>query len=94
MSGNPGAGTPKAGRRTSGSLSVLRDLAPKGKTSLKEFIEEKQPKTHQDYNVLSVYYVSQKLGIGPVALNHVFTCCKDMRWREPANLANSSADAS
>jgi hypothetical protein len=78
-------------RRTSGSPSVLRDLdlAPKGKTSLKGFAAEKQPKTQHDYNVLSVYYLAEELGIGRVTLNHVFTCYKDMRWREPASLANS-----
>lgn len=82
-------GVPKA-RRASGSPSAIRDLdlAPKGKTSLKEFVAEKQPKTQDDYNTVSVYYLAEVLGIPAVTLNHVFTAYKDMRWREPADLAN------
>jgi hypothetical protein len=85
-------GTRKA-RRTSGSPSVIRDLdlAPQGKTSLKDFVAAKQPKTNHDYNVLSVYYFAEELGVPAVTLNHVFTAYKDMRWREPASLANSLA---
>lgn len=86
-------GDGKKQRRPSGSPTALRDLdlAPKGKTSLKDFVAEKQPKTNHDQNVLSVYYISEILGIAAVTLNHVFTCYKDMRWREPSNLANSLA---
>jgi hypothetical protein len=78
-------------RRKSGSPSVLRDLdlAPNGKTSLKDFVAEKGPKTNHDYNVVSVYYLAQTLELGAVTVNHVFTCYKDMKWREPASLTNS-----
>lgn len=84
---------PRRARRAGGSPSQVRDLdlAPKGKTSLRDFAGEKQPKTNHDYNVLSVYYLSEELGIAEVTLNHVFTCYRDMRWKEPANLANSLA---
>lgn len=80
-------------RRRSGGPSVVRDLdlAPKGKKSLKDFVGEKQPKTNHDRNVVSVYYLAEVLGDGPVTIDHVFTCYKDMRWREPGNLANSLA---
>jgi hypothetical protein len=83
----------KRQRRSGGSPTAVRDLdlVPKGKTSLKDFVAEKQPKTQHDQNVLSVYYLAEVLGVEPVTLNHVFTCYKDMRWREPANLANSLA---
>jgi hypothetical protein len=78
-------------RRTSGSPSVIRDLdlTPKGKTSLKDFVAAKQPKTQHDYNSLSVYYFAEELGIAAVTLNHIFTAYKDMKWREPASLSNS-----
>ncbi len=87
--GDDGKGT----RRRTGSPSAVRDLdlAPKGKTSLKGFVEEKQPKTNHDKNVVSVYYLAEVLGLGRVTVDHVFTCYKDMRWREPRNLANSLA---
>lgn len=82
--------TPKA-RRTTGSPSAIRelDLAPKGKTSLKDFVAAKRPKTQDDYNTVSVYYLAEEIGIPTVTLNHVFTAYKDMGWREPANLQNS-----
>jgi len=77
-------------RRTGGPSAVRDlDLAPKGKTSFKDFVAEKRPKTNHDQNVLSVYYLAEVLGLGSVTLDYVFTCYKDMRWREPANLANS-----
>ncbi len=78
-------------RRASGSPSVIRDLdlTPKGKTSLKDFVAAKQPKTQHDYNSVSVYYFAEELGIAAVTLNHVFTAYKDMKWREPASLSNS-----
>lgn len=86
-----GDGAAKRQRRVGGSPSVIRelDLAPKGKMSLKDFVAAKQPKTQHDYNVLSVYYLVEELGVPTVTLNHVFTVYKDMRWREPSDLGNS-----
>jgi len=83
----------KAARRRTGSPTAVRDLdlVPKGKSSLKEFVDGKQPKTNHDKNVVSVYYLAEVLGLGSVTVDHVFTCYKDMRWREPRNLANSLA---
>jgi hypothetical protein len=79
-------------RRTSGPSAVRDlDLAPKGEKSLKDFVAEKQPKTNHDKNAVSVYYLAQVLRLEGVTLDHVFTCYKDMRWREPGNLANSLA---
>jgi hypothetical protein len=80
-------------RRRAASPSAVRDLdlAPKGETSLKDFVAEKQPKTNHDKNVVSVYYLAEVLRLNGVTVDHVFTCYKDMRWREPGNLANSLA---
>jgi hypothetical protein len=84
---------PKSTRRRTGGPSAVRDLnlAPKGKVSLKDFVAEKQPKTNHDRNVVAVYYLAEVLGLGSVTVDHVFTCYKDMRWREPGNLGNSLA---
>jgi hypothetical protein len=84
---------PRRARRTAGAPTQLRDLdlAPNGKKSLREFAEEKKPATNHDYNVVSVYYLTEELGISEVTLNHVFTCYRDRRWKEPANLPNSLA---
>ena len=81
----------KTPRRRATAPRALRDLdlAPKGKDSFKEFAKKKKPKTNNDKNVASVYYLSEVLGLDAVTVNHVFTCYKDMSWREPSNLANS-----
>ena len=95
--GRPRAKAPsvdeKKTRRRTGGPSAVRDLdlAPKGQTSLKDLVTEKQPKTNHDRNVVSVYYLAEVLGLNGVTLDQVFTCYKDMRWREPGNLANSLA---
>jgi hypothetical protein len=83
----------KRTRRRALSPSAVRDLdlAPNGATSLKDFVAEKQPKTNHDKNVVSVYYLAEVLRLNGVTVDHVFTCYKDMRWREPGNLANSLA---
>jgi len=83
----------KRTRRRATSPSAVRDLdlAPKGETSLKDFVAEKQPKTNHDKNVVSVYYLAEVLRLNGVTVDHVFTCYKDMRWREPGNLGNSLA---
>jgi hypothetical protein len=84
----------KKQRRSATSVTVLRDLdlAPKGKKSLKAFVEEKQPKTQHDKNAISVYYLTEIAKVGPVTTSHVFTCYRDMPdWRVPANVANSLA---
>lgn len=83
----------KGSRRRTGTPSAIRelDLTPDGKPSLKEFVQEKQPKTNHDKNVVSVYYLAEILELDGVTVNHVFTCYKDMNWREPANLANNLA---
>ena len=64
---------------------------PSGKKSLKAFVQEKQPKTLHDKNVVAVYYLRETLGAPKVSVDHVFTCYKDMNWREPGNLGNSLA---
>jgi hypothetical protein len=83
----------KRTRRRATSPSAVRDLdlAPRGETSLKDFVAEKHPKTNHDKNVVSVYYLAEVLRLSGVTVDHVFTCYKDMRWREPGNLANSLA---
>ena len=83
--------TAKKTRRRAGGPTAVKDLdlTPKGKDSLKAFVEKKAPKTNHDKNVVSVYYLRKIAGLDTVSVNHVFTCFKDMPWREPANLANS-----
>jgi hypothetical protein len=80
-----------AGGRRSGGPKQLRDLdlTPSGKVSFIDFVNEKQPKTNHDKNVLSVYYCDRILEVGAVTDDHVYTCYRDMGWRLPSpNLNN------
>ena len=86
------AGSRQARGRSSGPALVKDlDLAPKGKKSFKAFVQEKRPQTQHDQNVLSVYYLSEIADQAAVTVDHVFTCYKDMHWREPSSIANSLA---
>ena len=67
------------------------DLRPKDKTSLTEFVESKEPKNNDDRNVVSVFYLRRMTDTETVSMDHVFTCYREMGWREPADLANSLA---
>ena len=85
--------TRKARRKRTRGPTVRKDLdlRPKGKTSLAEFVESKEPKNNDDRNVVSVFYLRRMAGIDMVSIDHVFTCYREMGWREPADLANSLA---
>ena len=84
--------TTKRSRRRSQPTTIKDlDLQPEGKETLSDFVGKKKPRTNYDRNVVSVYYLTEVLGITAVSINHVFTCYKDMGWREPNDLANSLA---
>ena len=77
--------------RRAGGPKQLRDLdlTPPGKVSFVDFVNEKQPKTNHDRNVVSVYYCDRILEVGAVTDDHVYTCYRDMGWRLPSpNLNN------
>lgn len=86
-----GKATARARRPAARKPSWMRnyDLTPKGKKSLKAFVEEKQPKTNHDRNVISAYYLKEVLDEAAVTVDHIFTCYKDQGWREPGDVANS-----
>lgn len=81
----------KTPRRRSGSPSRVKglDLAPKGKKSFEAFVAEKQPRTQDDKNAVSVYYLSEIAQITPVTMEHVYTCYRDRAWAVPTDVANS-----
>lgn len=87
----PSKETRKAKRKRTKAPTVRKDLdlRPKDKMSLPEFAEGKAPKNNYDKNVVSVYYLRQIAGTEAVGVDHVFTCYREMGWREPADLANS-----
>lgn len=73
----------KAPRRGPKQLRDL-DLTPRGKVSFSDFVNEKEPKTNHDRNVVSVYYCDRILEVAAVTVDHVFTCYRDMGWRLPS----------
>ena len=89
----PSKETRKPKRKQTRGPTVQKDLdlRPKGKTSLTEFAESKEPKNNDDKNVVSVFYLRRIADTETVSIDHVFTCYREMGWREPANLANSLA---
>ena len=81
------AGTP---RRSSGPKQLRDlDLTPRGKVSFVDFVDEKQPRTNHDRNVVSVYYCDRILEVGAVTDDHVYTCYRDMGWRLPSPNLNT-----
>jgi hypothetical protein len=77
--------------KTKTSLSIVKDLnlKPKGRKSFDDFVSEKKPKSNQQKCTLSVYYLRHELELPKVSSPHVFTCFKHMKWRVPADLANT-----
>jgi hypothetical protein len=70
--------------------TIVKDLnlTPKGKPAFREFAKTKLPKTHQERCTVSVYYLTEMLGLKSVSPDHVYTCYKDVQWKLPADLYN------
>lgn len=78
---------PKRKRRPP-AMSIVKnlDLHPSGKKHLREFYEEKKPKTQTEQVATFVYYLSHVLEVAGVTANHIFTCFKDVNVRAPNDL--------
>ncbi|MET8609565.1 hypothetical protein [Streptomyces misionensis] len=76
--------------------AAVKDIGfrPEGKTSFKDFIEEKQPKTIDEKGLLAVYYFEQILELEEIGVGHVMAAYKEAAWRNPANPENSLQAAS
>lgn len=82
----------KPARKKSGSPSLVRDLVmrPKAKTSFVDFAAEKAPKTMQQKNVVSVYWLAKFGGVASgITVDHVNTCFVEAKWPRPSNLENA-----
>jgi hypothetical protein len=78
--------------RTSGPKQVKElDFTPKGKTSFGDFVTEKQPKSQDDKNVVSVYWLIEHAVVTPVTIDHVYTCYREQNWPLPTDMANRLA---
>jgi hypothetical protein len=84
------AAKPKARRKASGP-AIVRDLSmrPSGKKSFADYVAEKQPKTHQQKQIVIVAWLRDQAGLsGGITIDHVNTCYIEASWPRPANLAN------
>jgi hypothetical protein len=86
LSGN---GTATKRRAVAPTMLKDLDLAPKAKTSFKDFVAEKNPKSQDDKNAVSVYYLAQEAGVSPITTDHVFTCYRVAGWKIPPSLVMS-----
>ncbi|MFI8303914.1 hypothetical protein ACIF80_10745 [Streptomyces sp. NPDC085927] len=71
--------------------TAVKDIGfrPEGKTSFKEFIEEKQPKTIDQKGLVAVYYFEQILELEEIGVGHVMAAYKEAAWRNPSNPENA-----
>lgn len=78
-------------KRRAGSVGVVKDLGmrPAGKKSFADFIAEKQPRRHNERQVVIVAWLTQEAGISPITVEHVNTCYSEANWARPADLRNS-----
>lgn len=78
-------------RRTGRKAEPVRDIdfRPEGKQAFKDLVEEKQPTTIDQKNVLAVFWLEQVAKIGGIGAGHVMAAYKDRNWREPADSVNS-----
>lgn len=81
---------PKKSAKKKQFYSVVKDLnlKPNGKSSFREFIENKKPNNRIQKCLVSVYYLKSVLEIKQININHIYTCHKDSAWRLPSDLTN------
>lgn len=68
---------------------LIKDLdlgSNEDKNGLKEFYNEKSPKTTIEKSTVFIYYMEKIKGINDITIDHVFTCYKHVGERVPANL--------
>jgi hypothetical protein len=68
------------------TFTIPRDLnfAPEGKQSLVDFIDEKQPRTHHERNLVACYYLQQVMGLVPVGVEQVLAVYRAAGWDAPS----------
>ena len=68
------------------SLVSDLDLRPDGKSDLRTFYSEKNPKTQHEQVAVIVYYLKRILEEPAISADHVYTCLKDVDKKVPARL--------
>jgi hypothetical protein len=89
-----GADSSAIARRTSPrskqahALIKSLDLVKGAAKSFEDFANEKQPKTHEEKCLVSVYWLERLANVKPVTSDHVYTAFKHLDWEIPADLGN------
>lgn len=88
-----GASSKKARKRRRSSPGIVKDLStrPKGKKAFAEFASEKSPTTHQEKQVVAVYWLRKTAGVDGITVDHVNTCYQAAGWPRPKDLENALA---
>lgn len=75
-------------------MSIVKDLElrPEGKTSWRDFYNQKKPDTQQQAITVAVYYLQQVLELDKITPEYVFTCFKDVSLKTPKNMPQSIRD--
>lgn len=79
----------KAKKRAGFSIVVDLNLRPAGKQSLAEFVAEKGPKGIQENVAAAVYWMQHIAQLGSISTDHIYTCFKTQKWRQPTDWANA-----
>jgi len=75
---------------------IVKDLtlgADGQKAALKAFFADKRPTTNYERNTVFVYYLSKIKETGPIGINHIYTCYKEVGQRTPS-LSTSLSETS
>jgi hypothetical protein len=86
----PGA-VPKVKKRASGP-AIVKDLSlrPKGKKAWPDVAMEKAPRTHQEKQLLAVFWLTREAGMDSgITVDHVNTCYQGAKWPRPSDLTNA-----
>ncbi|WP_409497153.1 hypothetical protein [Amycolatopsis sp. cmx-11-12] len=91
-------GAPQLGRQTKKrstkyvpALDKDLNLHPDDAPSLKEFAQECQPKTQNEYCLVSIYWFIEKAHIDPVTADMVYTAFRNLNVSLPADFINMIA---
>ena len=81
-------------KRSAKTSSVAQDktlqIAPPGKKSWVDFVEEKKPTNLNDKNTLAVYWLLEEAELTKVGISQVVTLFIAAKWALPANPRNSA----
>jgi hypothetical protein len=83
-----GGGKPKKRSASPKTLGTL-DLRPNGGTTFEDFVAEKKPQTHEQKQIVIIYWLEKVASVSSITVDHINTCYQAVRWPRPKDLNNS-----